>query len=160
MPPVIQENVMGSLVALGIPENACFDNFTELLKSLPTWLGVSVPASVSNVSISVTEPGTDQKQNLWIRVSGTGQFLGFYLYFNGGWKLLYNYAETEVIWLFGDSSLVGIEGTELEPFTLITTSGPSSIPEEARNAIRAQYAPIPGSDPLRFSYFAVVYSGY
>jgi len=158
---VITETVLGGLKPLNIPQNACFNSFAELLAQLPLWYAVEIPASISNVVVSVTEPGTDDHGKLWIRISGTGAFVAQYMFFNGNWKRLYQYAPGEVIWMSGSSSKIGVPGTDLEPFQLITSTGPSSVPSGARTAIRAQYVESdPVTVPESFSYFAVVYVGY
>lgn len=158
---VISQSVLGALKSTGVPQNACYESFAQLLKDLPNWLTVEVPATISNVVVSVTEPGEDSKGKVWYRISGTGAFVAQYLFFNGSWKRLYSYAPGQVIWMSGNSSQVGVPGTDLEPFELITATGPSSVPSTARVAIRAQYVESnPVTSPEQFLYYAVVYVGY
>jgi hypothetical protein len=157
----VNETVLGSLKALGIPQNACYEDFAQLLKDLPNWFTVEVPASVGNVVISVTEPGEDSKGKVWIRITGTGVFVAPYMFFNGSWKRIYDYAPGSVIWMAGNSSQVGAVGTDLEPFELVTATAPSSVPSNARTAIVAQYVQTsPVTTPVQYIYFAVVYVGY
>lgn len=158
---VITQTVLGALKPLGIPQNACYESFSQLMKDLPNWFAVEIPENISNVVVSVTEPGEDSRGKVWYRISGTGVFIAQYMFFNGTWKRLYQYAPGEIIWMAGDSRNIGNIGTDLEPFELITASTPTTVPSGARTAIRAQYiASSPATTPEHFVYFAVVYVGY
>jgi len=83
-----QITVPGSLVLTNIPDNQCFSegsDFTDLLKALTQYLGVSIPTSITNVVVSVSEPTDSQTSSLWIRINNAGKVLGFYGFSDGRW---------------------------------------------------------------------------
>jgi hypothetical protein len=81
--------VAGTLVVQGVPENACFTTFIDLIKALPTYLGVQIPASVTNVIVGNVQPSSSQTTNVWFRLSNAGSFMGIYVFSQGAWHNIY-----------------------------------------------------------------------
>lgn len=150
--PIIEDVVQGAIKLVGVPERACFRTWQEFIESLPRYLGVEVPASVSGVVVGPDSPSEDDKNKVWFRRDPSGVFLGIYAFQNGAWRPLYNYAPGEVIWIAGDSNAVPAG------FTLIEKGDPT-MPSDVVNAIVGQYVRVSG-DPNSYLYFAVRYSGY
>lgn len=96
--------VQGALKPLGVLENACVESLSDLIKLLPTVLGVEIPASISNVVIGVAQPGDDQRQSLWVRFDTSSDFIGLYVYAQGKWRQIYPVPK-QVFEVFGNSSL-------------------------------------------------------
>lgn len=145
----------GALKLQNIPDNACFSNFKEFVESLPEYLTVEVPASISNVVISQAPPGEDDKNKLWFRRDASGNFIGIYVFQSGAWRPFYNLvigaAVSQITWAHGSSSNVP------DGFRLILANDPTSnIPQAVRQAIQSQYVP-DGSGG--FLYFALEYIG-
>lgn len=81
--------IAGDLVIKNIPENACYTSFTELLKSLPEYLGVQIPSTITNVIVSNVQPSSSQTTSIWFRYSNSGSFLGIYVFSQGAWHNIY-----------------------------------------------------------------------
>lgn len=96
-------NVIGELVLKSLPELQCFTNFMDFLKALPSLYSVVVPATVTNVIVSNSQPTSSQTTSVWVRMSASNAFLGFYVFSGGKW-IQVSPAPQEVIWMYGDSS--------------------------------------------------------
>lgn len=81
--------IRGGLVVQNIPENACFTSFVELLKALPTYLGVQIPDSVTNVIVSNIQPTSGDTTKVWFRLNNAGSFVGIYVFSQGEWRNIY-----------------------------------------------------------------------
>lgn len=74
-------NIKGAVKVTGIPDGACYTNFSELLASLGQYLTVEIAdQNFSNVVISVSQPGTADVDKIWWRLGGSGTFVGIYTY--------------------------------------------------------------------------------
>lgn len=95
-------NVIGQLVLKALPETQCFTNFTDFLKALPGLYSVEVPATVTNVIVSNSQPTSSQTTSVWIRMSASNAFIGIYVFSGGEWVQV-SPAPQQVIWMYGDS---------------------------------------------------------
>lgn len=96
--------IKGSVVVQGVPQEACFETFAQLLQSLGTYLSVEIAASAfSNVIVSNVQPGAADRGKLWLRLSNAGSPIGFYVYSATKW-VQFAPAPNQVTWLFGDSA--------------------------------------------------------
>lgn len=82
-------SVLGNLVIKNLPDTVCFESFTQLLEDLPNYMGVQIPTSVTNIVISVAEPTSSQRNNLWFRLDNAGNFQGLYVYSGGVWTQVF-----------------------------------------------------------------------
>lgn len=107
------DSVPAEVRILNLPDLACYQSFQELLLSLPTWLQVLVPVTVTNVIVSNTEPSASQVNYVWFRRNNAGTILGIYLYSNGAWNQFFP-APGQVFTLAGDptSPPVGYVNTD------------------------------------------------
>lgn len=116
------ENVVsGALVIQNIPENACFTSYVEMLKSLPTYLGVQIPASVTNVVVSNIQPSSSQTTSVWFRLSNAGTFLGIYVFSQGEWHNIYPINDGNQ---FQIETFVSLDGTVPDGWTKIEVGDP------------------------------------
>lgn len=99
------DTVIGSLVVKNLTENACFESFEDLVRQLPDWFAVSIPANITNVTISNAQPADADKDNLWIRMSNSGVVIGFYVYSEGKWVQL-TPVPKGIFRVYGDSRVV------------------------------------------------------
>lgn len=148
---MIQNTVASALKVIALPERACFTTWQEFIESIPRFIGVEVPDSVSGVVVSSTPPGEGSRDKIWFRRDNNGSFLGIYAFQNGAWRPLYQFAPGQVIWMVGDSD------NPPEGFTVIVAGDPT-MPNSTALGIMAQYIPNPIGPG--FNYFAVRYSGY
>lgn len=82
--------IAGSLVSINVPEDACYDNFVELIRSLPLYLGVEIPnQDFSNLVISTQQPGAADIGKFWGQISNAGTFIGLRTYANGVWNFIF-----------------------------------------------------------------------
>lgn len=96
--------IKGALKSTGIPDSACFKNFADLLRNLPNYLTVEIPAEdISNVIISNQQPTDTDRNKLWVRRSNSGKFLGIFLYSGGSWIQAFP-APQQVFILLGNSA--------------------------------------------------------
>lgn len=94
--------VIGELVLKSLPELQCFTNFTDFLKALPGLYAVAVPATVTNVIVSNSQPTSSQTTSIWVRMSNSNAFIGIYVFSGGQWIQVAP-SPQQVIWMYGDS---------------------------------------------------------
>lgn len=75
--------ILNALKILGLPDLPCFTNFEDLLKSLPEFLGLELPDSITNVVFSTNEP-LDHGV-LWVVSNNAGEIVDLRVYSNGAW---------------------------------------------------------------------------
>lgn len=154
--PVTREKLLGQLIINKIPKDLCWGTPTEFVKSLTKILGVNLFTNPGNdfVVVGHSVPAPEDKGRLWVRLSRSGVFQGFYMFVGGSWQRVHNYRSDEVIWMYGDSRIIP------EGFQLIDDD--SIVPSDVRDWIVQQYLPdtaasTPGA-PV-YKYFATIYIG-
>lgn len=116
------EDVMkASLVTQNIPENACFENFRQLLEALPQYLAVQIPASITNVIVSNVQPSSSQTTSIWFRVSNAGGFMGIYVFSQGNWHNIYPINDGNQ---FQMQTFVSLDGTVPDGWTKVEVGDP------------------------------------
>lgn len=145
---IINSVVLGALKVQGVPERASISTWEELIKSIPTFIGVELPTGISNVIVGNTQPQEEDRDKLWIRRDNNGTFIGFYAFCSGKWSPVYAIPDDGVYWFTGDSSNVR------DGFVLIDTGDPV-IPSYLVQALKAKY--IPQSSGPGYAYFACRY---
>ena len=142
--------VRGALKIDELPEGACFESFEALLKSLPKWLTVEVPRSVTNVIVGATQPNDDQRDFLWVRRGNDGGFKGIYVYALGEWRQVAP-APQQVYWMYGDSRDLP------DGFILVDAANPN-FTSAAVQFIQTQFV----RDPTNtyWMYFATTFAGF
>lgn len=151
--PVIQNTVASALHVIALPERACFTTWREFIESIPQFIGVEVPASVSGVIVGAAPPGEGDRDKIWFRRDNSGAFLGIYAFQNGAWRKLIQTLDgvEQIFWVVGDSE------NPPDGFTVIQ-EGDITMPPSTVLGIRSQFLPNPiGSG---FNYFAMRFSGY
>ncbi len=121
-------NVIGELVLKTLPELQCYKNFTEFLKDLPNLYAVNVPATVTNVIVSPSQPTSSQTTSVWIRTSTDATILGLYVFSGGKWVQIAP-APNQIIWMYGDSENppVGYKTTDAISGAQISTGLATSL---------------------------------
>jgi hypothetical protein len=145
----ISDTILGAIKIAGLPEEACFTTFKDLLQALPNYLQVEIPTSVTNVLVSSTTPNEDQRDYLWVRRDLNGRFIGLYTYQCGKWQPAYNFAPGQIIWIYSST------GDVPDGFQKVDASN-SAVPVAVANALAATY--IKNSSNVDV-YFAVTYVG-
>jgi hypothetical protein len=143
--------IKGAIVVNGVPEKACFDNFTQLLQALGTYLAVEIPEQFfSNLVVSVAQPAQADRGKPWWRISPSGGFIGIYTYANNVWNQVLP-APNQVFWLYGDSSNPPAGFTYLD-----STQTIFSAPDYAQLIAMA----IPNGGPEPYVYYPAIYTGF
>lgn len=145
-----QSVIKGAIKVEGIPDSACFTTFSELLKSLGTFLTVEIPnQTFSNIVISNAQPGAADRDKIWWRLSDAGVFIGIFFYSNGVWEQVFPPPQT-IFWLYGSSD------TPPAGFQYLG-SGQTifSAPDYAQLIAMA----IPNGGPEPYSYYPAIYVG-
>jgi len=101
--PAKTDVVQGAIKLMGLLEEECLTSGLDLIRALPRLLAVEVPSGISNVVVSAEQPGDDQRQALWVRLTNAGGFLGMYVYGAGNWQLI-TPLPSELVKVFGDST--------------------------------------------------------
>jgi hypothetical protein len=151
--PVIQNTVASALHVIDLPDRACFTTWREFIESIPRYIGVEVPASVSGVIVGPDVPGEGDKDKVWFRRDRSGAFLGIYAFQAGAWRKLIQTLDsvTDIFWVVGDST------NPPDGFTVIEEGDPT-MPASTALGIRSQFLPNPIGPG--FNYFAMRFSGY
>jgi len=149
MTQVIQDVTRGSLKVNNLPDRVCIRSWKEFIESIPSFITVEVPASVSNVVIGNTAPGEDDIDKLWLRRDASGTFLGLYIFQGGEWVLITPPPET-VWWFYGNSE------DPPNGYTTILTGDPVISPAVVEALIPRYVAISPGV----YSYYAGRYTGF
>lgn len=147
----ITDYVSGRLQVVGLPDGQCFTTWQDFINAIPSLFGVEVPRTVTNVSIGATQPPESEKDNLWVRIDGSGNFLGFYVFTAGAWRKAYQYTQNDVLWQWGRSDVLE------DGFRLIDQN--SNLPSTVIQSLMLQYVVDP-INPGVFNYFAVQFVGY
>lgn len=147
--PITPDVVEGSLKIKGLPDLACFTSMLDFLKALPTYYGIEIPNSITNVIVSNVEPLDTQRDFIWFRRSNSGSFLGIYLYASGSWKQAFP-APQQIFWMYGDSRDVP------DGYLLVGPDNPNFTAGEV-TAYEAKYI----ADPTNtyYVYFATTFEG-
>lgn len=147
----ITDYVVGRLRNLGLVDQQCFTTWEDFLQAVPSLFAVDVPREVTNVSIGAVQPSESEKDNLWVRVDSSGNFLGFYTFSYGAWRKAYQYTQNDVLWQWGRSD-------EIEDgFRLIDQN--TNLPPTVISSLMLQYIVDP-INPGVYNYFAVQFIGY
>lgn len=142
--------VIGAIQVKGLPEEACFTTFKELLQALKDYLVVEIPRSITNVLFSVEEPAPDQRNYLWVRYNNAGGFVGLYIYAAGAWQLITPVPQG-IFWIYGDSD-------NPPPGYLPILSGHPEFTAAQITFMEAQYYPSGG--PAPYSIYAATFIGF
>lgn len=148
--PLSGDVIKGALVITDLPDGQCFESFEALLRALPTFLGIQLPTSITNVIISNIQPSDDQRNSLWIRQSNDGGVLGIYVFAAGAWRQLTPVPQG-VFWMYGNSTQVPTG------YILVDDDNPHFTSLEV-DAIQLQFVRDP-TDSF-FTYFAVTFEGF
>ena len=144
-------SVLAPLKFVGLSEELCFKNLSELLNYLQTSGFAVVPTNITNVQVSVDQPTSTETNNVWFRLNAAGKFLGIYMYDGNTWQQVI-YAPNEVIWIHDSTET----STTPPGFTIVSASSDGWTAPQAA-ALEALYLP-PGAGP--WYYFAVQYTGF
>lgn len=99
-----QPAIRGTLKSIGVPGEACFTNFSELLNLLGTYLVVEIAnQNFSNIIISNSQPAAADRNKIWWRLSNNGSFVGIFAYSGGVWVQIFP-APQQIFWLYGNSA--------------------------------------------------------
>lgn len=74
-----------AIVILSLPDLCCYPSFLDFLLALPSFLGVELPTSITNVIFSVIPPSDTQRNFLWIVFDNTGAAVDVRVFSQGGW---------------------------------------------------------------------------
>jgi len=133
----------------GLPDLACFESFEAFLQSLPEFLVGEISGSVTNVVISNQQPGEDERDKIWFRLTNSGTFIGVYVFSEGVWVQLFP-PPNQVVWMYGDSRNIP------QGYRIVDATNPN-FTASAASIIMGQY--IYDSSNTFFVYFAVTFEG-
>lgn len=105
---MVPTNVLnGKVVITGLPDEACYTTFPELLQALVNYLGIEIPLDdISNVVIGVSQPGDADRNKLWVRRAPSGAVMGLYTFSEGKWISIFPGGDSktvQIFWFVGDS---------------------------------------------------------
>lgn len=86
----------------GLPDDYAYTDMRSFIEFLVDHLVVDIPNEITNVVMSATQPGDNERDSVWLRRNNAGSFIGIYLYSNGAWSQFFP-APGEIVWLRGDS---------------------------------------------------------
>ena len=148
-------SIKGVIKVQGVPESACFSNFSELLNALGQYLVVEIPnQTFSNVIVSTQQPGAADTDKIWFRRSNTGQFVGIYGFSAGSWIQLFP-APNEVFWLHPSADDPDSD-TPPPGYKLLELSDGYFTPADYA-AVIAQAVPAGGVPP--YTYYPAIFVG-
>lgn len=143
--------IPGAIKVQGVLEELCVDSVADLVRVLPKYLTVEVPDSISNVVISSQQPGAEQKQSLWVRLSNSGDFLGLYVYAVGEWRQV-TPVPSQLFLISGDSR------TPPAGYTLATNA--TSLTTAQKDFLKAQWHWNDDVVNTYYDIFHVVFTGF
>lgn len=94
--------IRGALKLDSFLEGKCFTSWADFVAAIPSMFSVEVPSGITNVTISNQSPSDTDRDHLWIKVDGSGSFLGFFIYTSGAWQQIYP-APNQLFLMYGDS---------------------------------------------------------
>lgn len=149
--PTETDVVEGALKLKGLVDELCATSLAEYTKLLPTLFSVLIPSSISNVVVGVQQPGDDRRDNLWVRLDNSGDFIGLYVYAQGQWRQV-SPVDNQLFYVFGNST-IDIPGFTLATdFTGLTTS--------QKNFLKLQWHWNNDTPGTFYDLFHIVYTGF
>lgn len=94
--------ILGALKLVGKADCQCFTGIPDFLKAFPKLFAVEIPASITNVIVSVDQPDDSQLDCVWFRLSPSGSFSGIFIYATGDWQQIWP-VPNAVFKMYGDS---------------------------------------------------------
>lgn len=144
-----QTVIKGVIKVNGVPTEACFETFADLLNALGTYLTVEIGnQSFSNIVISVAQPGQADRDKIWWRIANSGGFVGIYFFSNGEWVQIIP-APQQIFWLYGSSD----DPPAGYSFDLVQTV--FSAPDYAQVLAMA----VPNGGPAPYRYYPAIFVG-
>lgn len=142
--------IQAALKLLKLPDRQYFTSWQDFLRQLPELYGVEIPTGITNVTIGNTFPTDSERDHLWIRTDSSSNFIGFYLYVQGSWRLIYPLPD-QIFLIVGDSRDIpdGYTLASLDPRI-------SSLQLTNLQKIWT----IGGSSPLYYTVFHVTFTGW
>ena len=138
--------IRGAIKLDNFMEGLCFESFDAFIKALPSMLTVELPAGITNVTSSSQQPGDDERDHLWVRLDGSGSFLGLFVYAQGAWQQVY--PPPNVLYLvYGDSRVI--------PTGYQLASDSPNLTSAQITALKGSWL-IGGTSPVWYSLFHVV----
>lgn len=136
--PQSSDVVNAPIAVLNLPDLLCVKDLREFLSVLPNYLVALIPTSVTNVIISPSQPLEGERSSLWIRLSNSGGFLGFYVFTGGQWTAIFP-VPNSVIAIFrnpgdpttppaGYTRLDDLSGVVMDP-TIVTAREATWVPD-------------------------------
>lgn len=122
------ELVQGELQITGLLEGLCIESAEALVRLLPSLLTPMVPATISNVVVGSQQPGDDRRNNLWIRLDNSGDFVGIYVYAVGQWRQVYP-VPGQLFYISGDSR-------DIPKGFKLATAADSGLPTSQKNFLK------------------------
>lgn len=144
--PTIENTVVGSLKPNNLPDRACVSTLQEFLDLFPQYFTVEVPASISNVVIGSSTPGSDDRNKLWLRRDNSGGITGLYAFQNGKWSKVNTAPDGAVELISGDSEnpppgyVAIVPGSEQLPAVQVNHLVSLSLPKGAGIGYQLYYA--------------------
>ena len=142
--------VLNAVKLIGKLDCYCFTSWLEVVKALPTILGVEIPSSITNVILSSSTPDDDQHDCIWFRLDTAGNFIGIFIYAVGDWQQVWPIPQG-IFRMWGDSRVIPAG------YRLIDSSNPNFTAAQVA-AIQATW--IATLTPGVYSVFDVTYEGF
>lgn len=141
--------ILGALKLVGKVDCQCFTSIPDFLKAFPKLFAVEVPASITNVIVSVNQPDDSQHDSVWFRIDAAGSFVGIFIYATGDWRQVWPTPQG-VFRMYGNSSVVP------PGYQLIDASNPHFTAAEVAAIQATWYTPGGGY----YTIFDVTYEGF
>lgn len=71
-----------------LPPNPCFTSEQDRANAYDAAQQFSLPINFTTVIVSMTAPGPDDRDKVWVSVDGSGRILGTFLFSNGAWQTI------------------------------------------------------------------------
>lgn len=145
--------ILGALKLVGKVDCTCFTSIPDFLKAFPKLFAVEVPASITNVIVSVNQPDDSQRDSVWFRINAAGVFVGIFIYASGDWQQIWPTPQG-VFKMYGDSRSIS------PGYALVDSNNPhfTAAQVTAMQAVSGNW--YPSADGLAYSIFEVTYEGF
>lgn len=145
--------IQGALKLVGLSDQECFKSWEEFVTAIPELFAVEVPNNITNVTLSTAQPTDSERDYLWIKLDGSGSFVGMLIYAQGGWKQIYPIPEPvlEIHHVVGDSR-------NLPPGFILASADPR-VTATQLTKLKTDWL-VGGTSPTWYSIFDMTYVGF
>ena len=148
--PIGTDVVLGALKLTGIVDAQCYKSFKEFVTAIPDLFSVEIPNNITNVTVGNEQPSASERDHLWVKTSGSGSFIGLFLYAQGAWNQIYPVPQG-IFRMYGDSRAV--------PDGYLLASDDPNISSAMLAEMQKTWV-TGGTSPTWYTLFQVTYIGF